>query len=46
MNAHIEAFHRLLEEECLERMMFDNCEEVYQSVMKYIYGFITNKGFV
>ena len=34
MNAHIEAFHRLLEEECLGRMSFDSYEEAYQAVME------------
>ena len=36
MNAHIEAFHRLLEEECLGRMAFDSYEEAYQAVMEYM----------
>ncbi len=36
MNAHIEAFHRLLEEECLGRIAFDSFEEAYQAVMEYM----------
>ncbi|WP_257722839.1 integrase core domain-containing protein [Anoxybacillus sp. B2M1] len=36
MNAHIEAFHRLLEEECLGRMVFDRYEEAYQAVVEYM----------
>jgi putative transposase len=36
MNVHIEAFHHLLKEECLGRIVFNSYEEVYQSVMEYI----------
>jgi putative transposase len=36
LNAHIEAFHRLLEEECLGRIAFDSYEEAYQVVMEYM----------
>ncbi|WP_280638370.1 IS3 family transposase [Saccharococcus caldoxylosilyticus] len=33
----MEAFHRLLEEECLVRMVFDSYEESYQAVMEYMW---------
>jgi putative transposase len=35
-NAHIEAFHRLLEDECLSRYEFKNYAEAYEEVSKYI----------
>jgi putative transposase len=35
-NVHIEAFHRLLKEECLGRMVFDSYEEAYQAMMEYM----------
>ncbi|WP_375167438.1 integrase core domain-containing protein [Desulfofundulus thermocisternus] len=35
-NAHIEAFHSTLEEECLSRNEFQTYAEVYQAVTEYI----------
>lgn len=35
-NAHIESFHRLLENECLSRYEFKNYAEAYEEVSKYI----------
>lgn len=35
-NAHIEAFHRLLEDECYSRHEFMSYAEVYQVIAKYI----------
>ena len=35
-NAHIEAFHKLLEEECLSRYEFKSYAEAYEAVSKYI----------
>ncbi|MDC2867259.1 integrase core domain-containing protein [Bacillus sp. BP-3] len=36
MNAHIESFHRLLENECLKHCMFQTYAEAYQEVATYI----------
>ena len=35
-NAHIEAFHRLLEDECLSRYEFKSYAEAYEAVSEYI----------
>ena len=35
-NAHIEAFHRLLEDECLSRSEYKKYIEAYEAVSKYI----------
>lgn len=35
-NAHIEAFHRLLEDECLSRYEFKSYTEAYEAVSEYI----------
>ncbi|SHK87857.1 Integrase core domain-containing protein, partial [Alkalithermobacter thermoalcaliphilus JW-YL-7 = DSM 7308] len=35
-NAHIEAFHRLLEDECLSRSEFNSYAEAYEAVSEYI----------
>jgi putative transposase len=38
MNAHIESFHRILEDDCLSRYQFESYEEAYKTVwdfMKY-----------
>ncbi len=35
-NAHIESFHRLLEDECLSRYEFKNYAEAYEEVSEYI----------
>lgn len=42
MNAHIEAFHRLLEDECLSRHDFENYQEAVKVVAEYI-DFYTNR---
>ncbi|WP_091276533.1 IS3 family transposase [Alteribacillus persepolensis] len=34
--AHIEAFHRLLEDECFQRFEFKTYEEAYREVASYI----------
>ena len=36
MNAHIESFHRLLQDECLSRYDFQNYSEAYSVVTSYI----------
>ncbi|MCY9511838.1 IS3 family transposase, partial [Paenibacillus larvae] len=36
MNAHIESFHRLLQDECLARYEFQTYGEAYQAVTEYI----------
>lgn len=36
MNAHIESFHRLLEDECLARHIFESYEEAYVAITDYI----------
>jgi putative transposase len=36
LNAHIESFHRILEEECLSGQEFDNYAEAYKTVDDYI----------
>lgn len=36
MNAHIESFHRLLQDECLSRYEFETYGEAYQAVTEYI----------
>lgn len=36
MNAHIESFHRLLQDECLARYEFQTYGEAYEEVAKYI----------
>ncbi|QZT35314.1 IS3 family transposase [Caldalkalibacillus thermarum TA2.A1] len=36
MNAHIEAFHRILQDECLDRMVFDTYQEAYKAVTEFI----------
>ncbi len=35
-NTHIEAFHRLLEDECLSRYEFKNYTDAYEEVSEYI----------
>ncbi|WP_025640421.1 integrase core domain-containing protein [Schnuerera ultunensis] len=35
-NAHIEAFHRLLEDECLSRYKFRSYIETYEAVSEHI----------
>ena len=37
MNAHIESFHRLLEDECLSREEFRSYKEAYEAVTTYIH---------
>jgi putative transposase len=36
MNAHIEAFHRWFEEDCLSRYEFQTYEEAYRAVVEYM----------
>lgn len=36
MNAHIESFHRILEDECLARYEFMSYAEAYQVVTEFI----------
>jgi putative transposase len=36
MNAHIESFHRLLEDECLSRHEFQTYNEAYCAVTEYV----------
>jgi putative transposase len=36
MNAHIEAFHRWFEEDCLSRSEFQTYEEAYRAVVEYM----------
>ncbi|MFX3628890.1 MAG: transposase, partial [Ectobacillus sp.] len=36
MNAHIEAFHSILEEECMRRHVFDSYREAYKAVSMFI----------
>ncbi|NSW89099.1 MAG: DDE-type integrase/transposase/recombinase [Firmicutes bacterium] len=35
-NAHIEAFHRILEDECLGKWKFEKYEEGYREVIEFI----------
>ena len=35
-NAHIEAFHRILEDECTGRWEFESYEEAYEAVMEFM----------
>ena len=36
LNAHIEFFHRILEDDCLSRYEFDSYEEAYRVVTEFI----------
>ena len=36
MNAHIESFHRILEDECLSRYQFDTYEEAYKELAWFV----------
>jgi putative transposase len=36
MNAHIESFHRILEEECLSRYEFESYEQAYKAVVEFM----------
>lgn len=36
MNAHIESFHRIFEDDCLSRWQFENYAEAYQEVMNFM----------
>jgi len=36
MNAHIEAFHRILEDDCLSQWEFKNYQEAYQDVYQFM----------
>jgi len=36
LNAHIESFHRILEDECLGRYEFQSYEEAYKAVSEFI----------
>lgn len=36
MNAHIESFHRILEDECLSRFQFDTYEEAYKELAWFV----------
>lgn len=36
LNAHIESFHRILEDECLGRCEFENYEDAYTAVTEFI----------
>lgn len=36
MNAHIESFHRVFEDDCLSRWQFETYAEAYQEVMSFI----------
>lgn len=36
MNAHIESFHKLLEDDCLSRYEFETFEEAYRAVMEFM----------
>lgn len=35
-NAHIESFHRILEDECLRRWEFETYEEAYEAVLEFM----------
>ncbi|WP_149096256.1 IS3 family transposase [Paenibacillus terrae] len=37
MNAHIESFHRLLQDECLTRYDFETYSEAYEAVTEFIH---------
>ncbi|WP_404580134.1 integrase core domain-containing protein [Paenibacillus sp. RC254] len=39
MNAHIESFHRLLQDECLVRYDFETYSEAYEAVTEFIPAF-------
>ncbi|MFD2672226.1 IS3 family transposase [Marinicrinis sediminis] len=43
MNAHIEAFHRILEDECLSRHEFQSYEEAYQAVTTFMQFYNTKR---
>ncbi|MDP9729354.1 transposase (plasmid) [Alicyclobacillus sp. TC] len=36
MNAHIESFHRLLEDDCLSRYEFESYEQAYKAVVDFM----------
>jgi len=36
MNAHIESFHRIMEDECMARFEFENYKEAYQAVLEFM----------
>jgi putative transposase len=36
MNAHIESFHRIMEDECMSRFEFENYKEAYQAVLEFM----------
>ena len=36
MNAHIESFHRILEDDCLSRLQFETYEEAYREVSTFM----------
>ena len=36
MNAHIESFHRIFEDDCLSRWQFETYTEAYQEVMNFM----------
>lgn len=36
MNAHIESFHRILEDDCLSRFQFETYEEAYKAVSEFM----------
>jgi putative transposase len=38
-NAHIEAFHRILEDDCLARELFENYTKAYEAVSGFIYDY-------
>ncbi|RBW67269.1 integrase core domain-containing protein [Bacillus taeanensis] len=43
MNAHIEAFHRILEDECLSRYEFQSYEEAYQAAAEFMHFYNTKR---
>ena len=36
MNAHIESFHRIMEDECMSRWEFESYKEAYQAVLEFM----------
>ncbi|WP_073239396.1 integrase core domain-containing protein [Desulforamulus putei] len=42
-NAHIEAFHSILEKECLDHNEFQTYGEAYRAVSEFIYRYNNNR---
>ncbi|WP_081007286.1 DDE-type integrase/transposase/recombinase [Aneurinibacillus migulanus] len=43
MNAHIESFHRILEEDCLSRYKFESYKQAYETVVEFMTFYINQE---